>query len=171
MLEVYRFKRKYNRLKERRRNNVGEWEITAQDVLDLVDALPHKTVKHFDQRHVRFLKRYSGRVYYPSTDELLDAIRDATLAIRNGEYLDTAALELKTIDINDWIQPTQLACNFGFLLEETRRLFGELIGAYNTSTDDKVNYNRRKTVRIVSDVFSLAEVLSELVLAGKELDG
>lgn len=170
MLEVFRFKRCYARLKERRRNAAGEWEITLQDVRELLDALPYKVVKKFGQPHVRYLKRYSGRVYYENVDALLDDIRVAASAIRTNSYLETEALELRMVEINDWIQPTQLACNFGFLLEETKTTFGELVDAYNAAAEDKSNYYRRKTVRIVSDVFSLVEVLAELVIAGKELN-
>lgn len=170
MFEVFRFKRSYARLKERKRNAAGEWEVTLQDVRELLDALPNKIIRKFDQTHVHYLKRYSGRVYYPDVDSLLDNIRIASSAIRTSEYLDSEALELKMVEINDWLQPTQLACNFGYLLEETKRAFGELVDAYNQAPEDKVNYYGRKTVRMVSDVFSLVEVLAELVIAGKELN-
>lgn len=170
MLEVFRFKRLYARLKERRRNTAGEWEVTLQDVRELLDALPDKVVKKFGQPHVRYLKRYGGRVYYENVDALLDSIREASTAIRTNSYLETEALELRMVELSDWVQPTQLACNFGFLLSETKTAFGELVDAYNAGVVDKASYYRRKTVRIVSDVFSLVEVLAELVVAGKELN-
>jgi len=169
MLEVYRFKRYYKRLNREKRNETGEWEVALQDVRELLERLPLTVVRKFDQSHVRYLRNFHGTVYHQSTDDLLEAIRQAAVSIRTNSYIETPVGEPTGVGLNVWIQPTPVACNFGNMLVEFRTAFGELVDAYNNAPTEKVGYYQRRTYGLGCDVMSLAEMLAELITARDEL--
>lgn len=168
MLDVFRFKRYYKRLIREKRNESGEWEVALQDVRDLLDRIPLSVVRKFDQSYVRYLRNYHGVVYHQSTDDLLEAIREAAVSIRTNSYIDNPVAEPAGVGLNLWIQPTPVACNFGNMLVEFQRAFGELVDAYNNAPSDKVGYYQRRTYGMGCDVMSLAEMLAELITARVE---
>lgn len=170
MFDRYRYARKYKAFKRSHSNEAGEWNVSLQDTRVLLDSLPLSVVRKFDQAHINYLKRYVGGVYYENTDVLLDAVREGANAMRNQNYLETPTLEISSVELNRWVQPTPVACNFGFLLTEFRTQFGEFVDAYNQAPEGKAGYYRRKSFRVISDVFSLVELLSDLTIAGKELN-
>lgn len=169
MLDVYRFKRYYKRLSREKRNESGEWEVALQDVRELLERIPLSVVRKFDQTHVKYLRNFHGVVYHPTTDDLLEAIRQAAVSIRTNSYIDNPVGEPTGIYLNAWIQPTPVACNFGSMLVEFQIAFGELVDAYNNAPAEKVGYYQRRTYGVGCDVMSLAEMLAELITARVEL--
>jgi len=96
--------------------------------------------------------------------ELLESCRAATQAMVEGSYIESDPDEPTSVQLDQWVQPTTLACNFQLLISDMVSALGDFTNAYDNVDESKAGYYSRKTFHITHDMFSLTELLSELVL-------
>lgn len=164
MFEKLRFKKYYTRFKKEHHKLDTGWAVSLRDTALMAKRLPVKVIAKFGQEEIRYTHQFTTQVYHANVIELLENCRAATLAMTNDDYIESDPGAPTSVRLDEWLQPTNLACNFQLLLQDLDVTFGEFIHAYENVQESKTGYYSRKTFHITHDMFSLIELLSELVL-------
>lgn len=163
MFNKWRFKRYYKNMMDSRKFSPTEWTISLKDVQNLFNRIPETIVDRFTKDELHHLRNYVGDFHYPNVMDALAACRDATVSIRESSYCELEQLEVQRLPLDIWLQPSGLVCVFGQLLRDARTAVNEFAYAVDHAEDSKVDYYKRKTAQVTRDMFSLGEMLSELI--------